>query len=90
MLVGETFLPDVSLIAPFYGQGDELHLAFDIPMLFAPLEAGTLATVVRDTESTFPVDARPCYTGGDHDVDRFPTRWAGNDPDRARSRSSCC
>jgi alpha-glucosidase len=84
VLVGETFLPDVSLIAPFYGQGDELHLAFDIPMLFAPLEAGALATVVRDTESAFPVDARPCYTGGNHDVDRFPTRWAGNDPDRTR------
>ena len=63
VLVGETFLPDVSLIAPFYGQGDELHLAFDIPMLFAPLEAGALARVVRDTEAAFPAGARPCYTG---------------------------
>jgi alpha-glucosidase len=84
VFVGETFLPDVSLIAPFYGQDDQLHLAFDIPMLFAPLEARPLADLVRETEAELPAGAQPCYTGGNHDVDRFPTRWAHDDPDRTR------
>ena len=84
VLVGETFLPEVAQIAPFYGRGDELNLAFDIPMLFAPLDAGELARIVRETEAELPAGAQPCYTGGNHDVDRFPTRWAGDDPDRVR------
>jgi alpha-glucosidase len=84
VFVGETFLPDVAQIAPFYGQDDQLHLAFDIPMLFAPLESRPLASVVRDTEAELPPGAQPCYTGGNHDVDRFPTRWAHDDPDRIR------
>ena len=84
LLVGETFLPDVAQIAPFYGEGDELGLAFDIPMLFAPLEADPLAGVVRETEAELPSGAQPGYTGGNHDVDRFPTRWARDEPDRIR------
>ena len=84
VLVGETFLSDVGAIAPFYGRGDQLHLAFDIPVLFAPLEAEPLAAVVRETEAQLPAGAQPCYTAGNHDVDRFPTRWAHDDPDRVR------
>jgi alpha-glucosidase len=84
VLVGETFLPEVTQIAPFYGRGDELNLAFDIPMLFATFDAGELASVVRETEAVLPPDAQPCYAGGNHDVDRFPTRWAGDNPDRVR------
>ena len=31
-----------------------------------------------------PAGCTPVWTGSNHDVPRFPTRWAENDPDRAR------
>src|SRR5437667_300295 len=39
ILVGEVFLLETSLGASYYGDGDELHLAFNFPPLFAPWDA---------------------------------------------------
>ena len=32
-----------------------------------------------------PPGAWPAWTGSNHDMFRFPTRWAGDDPDKARA-----
>ena len=86
VLVGETFVPDVPTVASFYGDGrDELHLAFNIPLLHAPFEAGAVRAVVEATEAAVPAAGWPVWTGSNHDVDRFPTRWAGGDPRKARA-----
>jgi alpha-glucosidase len=85
MLVGEIYVFDVPTVASFYGTGtDELHLAFNIPLLHTPFDADALCAVVEETEALLPDGAWPVWTGSNHDVSRFPTRWAGNDPDKTR------
>jgi alpha-glucosidase len=37
------------------------------------------------TEAALPPDAWPAWTGSNHDMFRFPTRWAGNDQNKARA-----
>ncbi len=69
---------------PFYGNGDELNLAFNIPFVQLPLEATALRAVIERTEELMPEGCTPVWTGSNHDVPRFPTRWAENDPARAR------
>ncbi len=84
LLVGETFVHDVATMASYYGDGDELQLCFNIPLVQRPFELDALRTVVEETERAVPVGSWPVWTGGNHDVSRFPTRWAGGDPAKAR------
>jgi alpha-glucosidase len=86
VLVGETWVHDVETLAGFYGSDgvDELHLAFNFVFLLADFTVATLAPVVASTEAALPAHAWPVWTLGNHDVTRFPTRWAGGDPGLAR------
>jgi alpha-glucosidase len=85
VLIGETFLPRIEDVLAFYGKGDELNLAFNIPFVQLPLEAAALHAVIERTEELIPAGSTPVWTGSNHDVPRFPTRWAENDPERARA-----
>jgi len=85
LLVGETFLPDVERVLSFYGEGDELQLAFNIPFAESPFTAPALRDVIRRTEEGIPSGCVPVWTASNHDLPRFPTRWAEGDPDRARA-----
>jgi alpha-glucosidase len=85
LLLGETYLSGAKRLARFYGQGDELQLAFNFPFLKAPFQAETLRGFVSETESALPADAWPVWTGSNHDHSRFPTRWCQNDPKRIRT-----
>jgi alpha-glucosidase len=72
-------------MANYYGVGDELNLAFNFPFVFSPFEAKALREVVEATEELLLPDiAWPVWTGSNHDVLRFPTRWCEDDPRRAR------
>jgi alpha-glucosidase len=84
VLVGETFVERIEDLIPFYGNGDELNLAFNIPFLHTPLEARLLRAIIERTEELMPDGCSPVWTGSNHDVVRFPTRWAQNDPARSR------
>ena len=84
LLVGETFVHDVATMASFYGTGDELQLCFNIPLVQRPFELAALREVVEDTERLIPAGSWPVWTGGNHDVSRFPTRWAGGDAGTTR------
>jgi alpha-glucosidase len=85
ILVGETFLLDVARVAAYYGKGDELHLAFNFVLTLAPFEANALRDTVELTESLLvPEFAWPVWTGSNHDVLRFPTRWCRGDDRRTR------
>jgi alpha-glucosidase len=44
-----------------------------------------MRAVVEETEAALPPGAWPAWTGSNHDMFRFPTRWAGGDPDKARA-----
>ncbi len=85
LLVGETPVEPVEALAAYYGAGgDELHLAFNFPFISAPLEEPAMRAIVEATEATLPAGAWPVWTGSNHDMSRFTTRWAGDDPVRAR------
>jgi alpha-glucosidase len=85
ILVGETFLLDLDRMARYYGTGDELNLAFNFPFVFAKFDADSLRETVELTESLLiPELAWPVWTGSNHDVLRFPTRWCGGDVRKTR------
>jgi alpha-glucosidase len=85
VLLGETPVA-VAELAAYYGDGgDELHLAFNFPFISAAFEPAALRQVVEETERVLPPGAWPVWTGSNHDMFRFPTRWAGDDPAKVRA-----
>ena len=78
VLLGETDVHRLSMIPPFYGNGDDqLHLAFNLPWLHSEFEAEALRSVVEETEAILPANAWPVWTGSNLDTSRLATRWAG-------------
>jgi alpha-glucosidase len=84
LLLGETWVGDLRQLAAFYGQDDELNLAFNFPMVFARFRAEDLASVVGSTLSVLPDGAWPAWTASNHDVGRFASRWCGGDETKVR------
>jgi alpha-glucosidase len=84
LLLGETWVADPSELARFYGDNDELQLAFNFPFVFAKFTAAELADVVRRTLDGAPAGACPVWMASNHDVGRFPSRWCGDDDRKAR------
>jgi alpha-glucosidase len=84
ILVGETFVLDVAKMVSYYGEGDELNLAFNFPFMFSHFESSELRGVVELTESLLPEESWPVWTASNHDVGRLATRWCGGDERKAR------
>ncbi len=86
ILLGETWVMDLVKLAGFYGSGeDQLHLAFNFPFSFSPLEAEALRGVVETTEELLPERAWPAWTLSNHDMPRFPSRMCNGDARKARA-----
>jgi alpha-glucosidase len=84
LLLGETWTGDADRMAAFYGDDDELQLAFNFPFVFADFDAGQLAGVVDRTLAALPAGACPAWMASNHDVGRFPSRWCGGDERKTR------
>jgi alpha-glucosidase len=84
LLLGETWVGNLDGLARFYGDHDELQLAFNFPFVFSSFAAPGLAAVVAETHAKLPPGACPVWTASNHDVGRFPSRWCGGDERRAR------
>lgn len=90
LLLGEVYLLDVGRMVAFYGgpgatdAGDELSLAFNFSFLHSTFDAKSLRAGVEEVEGAVPPHAWPAWTGSNHDVSRFATRWAEGDPERAK------
>jgi alpha-glucosidase len=84
LLLGETWVMDLDELASFYGQVDELQLAFNFPFMFAGLDAAALADVVKGTEDVLPGGASPVWALSNHDIVRFPTRICAEDDAKIR------
>ena len=85
MMVGEINLEDSGRIAAYYGQGDQLHLAFNFQPLHAPWEAGAWRAVVEDIEASFgAADAWPTWVLSNHDQVRHRSRYGSE----ARARAA--
>jgi alpha-glucosidase len=85
LLLGETNVEDLGVLASYYGDGrDELHLGFNFPFINAPFDAVALRALVEAMEARLPSGAWPVWTGSNHDVSRLASRWAGGDPAKVR------
>jgi alpha-glucosidase len=86
LLLGETPVDDFGSLGAFYGTDlDELQLAFNFPFINAAFEADALRDIVERTQAQLPDGAWPAWTGSNHDMSRFATRWAHDDPHKARA-----
>ncbi|MGA8016870.1 MAG: alpha-amylase family glycosyl hydrolase [Candidatus Dormiibacterota bacterium] len=79
LLLGETYVGDPQRLAPFYGAGDELHLALNIPFLWAGLTATDMRATIDMTRAALPDTAWPLWCASSHDDGRFATRWCTGD-----------
>jgi alpha-glucosidase len=85
LLIGETPVP-VAELGAYYGNGhDELQLAFNFPFISAPFEAAALRGVVEEIEAVLLPGSWPAWTGSNHDMFRFPSRWCEDDPRKIRA-----
>ena len=67
----------------YYGeQGEALHLPFNFRLMWEPWEAGAMRRLVNEFESVLPDFAWPNYVLGNHDQQRFASRFGG----RAQAR----
>jgi alpha-glucosidase len=84
MMVGEVNLTGTELIAPYLGEDDELHLAFDFESLQVPWEAGAWRARIAHVEEV--MGARwPTWVFSNHDQPRIRTRLGGSE---ARARAA--
>ncbi len=85
VLVGEVYLLSTRQVAAYYGHGDELHLAFNFPPLFAPWESAAwrenVDQVVKELD---PRGAWPTWVLSNHDNSRHRTRYGSE----ARARAA--
>jgi alpha-glucosidase len=84
MLLGETVVYDDESYASFWGDGNELNTAYSFELLGTPFEAESLCALVERTERALSSHAWPAWPLGNHDNERFMTRWARDDERRAR------
>lgn len=85
VLVGEVYLLDTGKVARYYGHGDELHLAFNFPPLYAPWSAAAWRSQIDDVVAHLdPVDAWPTWVLSNHDNARHRTRYGSE----ARARAA--
>jgi alpha-glucosidase len=87
VIVGEVFLLSTDKVAEYYGRGDELHLSFNFPPLFAPWsEPHWSRRINRTVEALGPRDAWPTWVLSNHDNPRHRSRYdagaraGGEDP----------
>ena len=95
MIVGEVFLLSTEAVATYYGDGDELHLAFNFPPLFAPWQADRWSDCIAPDRrgASAPAGPGPRWVLSNHDNLRHRTRYdrsaarAGEDPATTARRS---
>ena len=83
-MVGEVFLLSTEQVAAYYGKGDELHLSFNFPPLFAPWEAEAWRQHIEGAAAVLdPIEAWPTWVLSNHDQKRHRTRYESETRARA-------
>ena len=75
MAVGEVFLLSTELVAKYYGDDDELHLAFNFPPLFARWDADVWRKRINRVEAEITGTSWPTWVLSNHDNPRHRTRY---------------
>jgi alpha-glucosidase len=85
MMVGEVNLEEHARIVRYYGEGDELHLAFNFLPLYADWDAAAWRTLLADIEAAYgAAGAWPTWVLSNHDQRRHRTRYGSE----ARARAA--
>ncbi len=84
MLLGETYVFDRAQVRSYLGDGDELHLGFNIPALHAAWDADAWRAELVDAEARYTGGAQPAWALSNHDVARHATRYGSE----ARARAA--
>jgi alpha-glucosidase len=84
MMVGEINLRETALIAPYLGDDDELHLAFDFESLYVPWDAAEWRARIAHVEAVMG-ERWPTWVFSNHDQPRMRTRIGGSE---ARARAA--
>jgi alpha-glucosidase len=75
-MVGEVNLRSAAALAPYYGQGDELHMVFNFSLLFAKWDATRWRDLITGAEEAFASPhAWPVWVLSNHDRPRHRTRY---------------
>lgn len=78
--VGEVYLLDEAAVARYHGDGDELHMSFNFPFLWARADASSLRErITRSLEHLAPIGAWPTWVLSNHDVPRHRQRHGGDE-----------
>jgi alpha-glucosidase len=85
ILVGETYVLEPEMLASFYGNGDEVNLAFNMMFLHSKFDPDQIRATVENAERMIPPGSQPTWAAGSHDNRRFASRWCGNDPHKTRA-----
>jgi alpha-glucosidase len=86
VLIGETALPGTQWVAPYYGDGDELHLAFNFGATHAAWDPAVWRRrLARIDELLVAKGAWPTWVLSNHDIPRHRTRYGGSE---ARARAA--
>ena len=78
MMVGEIMLAEAGnsdLPASYYGQNDELHLAFNFEFLRAPFKAAAFHAIIKKWVDVLGDENWPNYTLSNHDFRRHASRY---------------
>ncbi len=76
MIVGEVALPLVNQIAKYYGEKDELSLAFMFPLMHSGLSAQAWFNVIKEIETEILSKGNyPSWVLSNHDVSRHGSRY---------------
>jgi alpha-glucosidase len=79
LAVGEVNILNPSVIAQYYGRGEELHLAFNFPLLHASWDAVVWRQIGYDTARLFEAaGAWPTWVLANHDNGRARDRYGGS------------
>jgi alpha-glucosidase len=84
-IVGEVTLLSPSLLVPYYGAGDELHLVFNFALMHVPWTAEAFAAALAEADALLSAPGTwPCWVLSNHDQPRHRTRYGGSEgPARA-------
>jgi alpha-glucosidase len=89
MTVGEVMMDPpgkVSIPASYYGNNDELHMAFNFAFLYSFWGASNFKKVVDEWEAALGEDNWPNYTLSNHDFRRHITRYHSRKLDMERGK----
>ncbi|MDA8197635.1 MAG: alpha-amylase family glycosyl hydrolase [Actinomycetota bacterium] len=87
LLLGETWVASFDRLKAFYGskeEGLELQLPFNFRFTYSDFSPLAIAEVIEETLAMVPDGAEIAWTGSNHDISRFPSRWCNGDNKKIR------